>query len=123
MASLKTRASLLRNANPTGLSPYFYTQRRARKKERLKQASTPTLRGSVVVVGRGVVNVIESRDEVDFNSAELGFENAEVRPWVVGFVCWRNSPQVVPLVAQRFRFAHDLEMKKVGSHNVPVSVA
>ena len=34
-----------------------------------------------------------------------------------------NSPQVVPFVAQGPGFAHDLEMKQVRSHGVPVNLA
>ena len=60
---------------------------------------------------------------MDFNAAELRFEGAEIPPGMLRFVCRRNAPQVVPFVAQRPGFAHDLEMKQVRSHNVSVNVA
>src|SRR5437763_12150610 len=52
----------------------------------------------VRVVGRGVVNVIERRHEIDSHPAELALENADVVPRVIRFVFRRRSPQVVPVM-------------------------
>ena len=79
--------------------------------------------GGVSVVGCRVIDIIESPDEMDFFPAELGFEGGEIPPRVVRFVGRSNPPQVVPLMAQRLGFAHDLEMKKVGGHHVAANVA
>src|ERR1700704_6508792 len=39
-----------------------------------------TAQNSILVVGRRVVNIIESRHEVDLSAAELGLEGGEVLP-------------------------------------------
>src|SRR6266511_1978545 len=59
---------------------------------------------TVAIVGRLVVNVIESWHEMELFAAELGLEDAKMLPRMVRFVCRRNSPQVVPFVAQRLGF-------------------
>src|SRR5437762_10291569 len=73
-------------------------------------APPSSLRGEVALVRRGVVDVIEGRDEVHLDAAELALEGADVLPRMVGRVLRRDPPEVVPLAAPRLRPAHDLEM-------------
>src|SRR5258708_7692476 len=46
----------------------------------------------VAGVGGGVIDVVQSRHQMDFLATKLGFEDAEVLPWMVWFICRRNSP-------------------------------
>src|SRR6266403_2316597 len=52
----------------------------------------------VAGVGSGVIDVVQSRHQMDFLATKLGFEYAEVLPWMVWFICRRNSPEVIPFV-------------------------
>src|SRR6266576_3849694 len=60
---------------------------------------------------------------MDFLSAEFCFEGSKIAPGMVRLIGGSDSPEVIPLVPQRFGFAHDLEMKKIRGHHVTVNVA
>src|SRR5439155_12919081 len=79
-----------------------------------------TLSGHVAIVGRLVVHVIESPHEMDFNAAELGFEDGKISPWMVRFVRRGDSPEVVPFKPKRLGSAHDLEMEEIRGHDASV---
>src|SRR5205807_195213 len=83
----------------------------------------PFFLGHITIVSRIVVDVIESRHEMDFRSAKLCLEGGKTLPWMVGLIGRSDAPKVIPLVTQRFGFAHDLEMKKIRGHHVAVNVA
>src|SRR4051812_12877343 len=76
--------------------------------------------GSIMIVCRGVVNVVERRHELHFKAPELAFEDADVLPGVVGFVFRGNSPEVVPFIAQRLGSAHDFEVQEAWGHDASV---
>src|SRR5882672_10993466 len=57
----------------------------------------------VVTVGRRVVDAIECRHPVDLDATELALENGDVVPRVVRLVSRRDTPEVVPFAAPRFR--------------------
>ena len=81
-----------------------------------------TLCGQIVRVGRRVVSVIESRDELEFHAAELPFEDTDFAPRMLRFVLRRHPPQIIPGTTQRFRPAHDFEVKEIGRHDVAMLV-
>src|SRR5947207_9589847 len=82
----------------------------------------PFLQSHITIVSRIVEDIIEGRHEVHFRSAKLCLEGAKTLPRMVRLIGGSDAPQVIPLMAQRFGFAHDLEMKQIRGHHVAVNV-
>ena len=74
----------------------------------------------IVIVGRGVVNIIERWHETKILAAELSFEDADSRQAMVGFVFRRDSPEVVPFVSHCLGSAHDLKVQEIRRHDTSV---
>src|SRR5689334_22457109 len=65
-----------------------------------------------------VVHVIQRRHEAQLVSAEFALEDSNVLPRMVRLVRRRDAPEVIALIPECLCLAHDLEMQKVGRHDV-----